>query len=251
MMLDQMFTAKNFRKIFDRENRKGNNLATRYFPNLEPYTLAVRRTVQEIKDLRSRRETLGTQAFDDILSGLKSRLAEEKNQKSNAIDAELEEISRIASQTGFAITLTQSLSPHGKTVYHTKDEPATYFVAKQLQNNLHRLYQVKQSNRHDLVCQIRDTVRSKFPFHLVRTDISSFYETIDRKELLDKLDEDQLLSASSKKYIGQILNSYAQLTQESKGIPRGIGISAYLSELFMRPIDQKIRSLSGTVLYCR
>lgn len=29
MMLDQMFTAENFRRIYDAENRKGVDLATR------------------------------------------------------------------------------------------------------------------------------------------------------------------------------------------------------------------------------
>ncbi|CAJ7188106.1 ISBma1, transposase [Burkholderia pseudomallei] len=45
-MIDQMFTAENFRRIYDAENRKGIDLATRYFPSLEPFTLAVRDKVQ-------------------------------------------------------------------------------------------------------------------------------------------------------------------------------------------------------------
>lgn len=31
-MLDQMFRADNFRRIYDAENRKGFDLASRYFP---------------------------------------------------------------------------------------------------------------------------------------------------------------------------------------------------------------------------
>ena len=36
-----------------------------------------------------------------------------------------------------------------------------------------------------------------------------------------------------------------------KGIPRGIGISAYLSELYMRDIDIKIKSLEDVIYYAR
>jgi len=51
-MLDQMFTAENFRRIYDTENRKGVDLATRFFPTLEPLTHALRDKVKEIRDLR-------------------------------------------------------------------------------------------------------------------------------------------------------------------------------------------------------
>ena len=52
-MLDQMFTAENFRRIYDAENRKGLDLASRYFPTLEPLTLAVRDKVQDIREHRA------------------------------------------------------------------------------------------------------------------------------------------------------------------------------------------------------
>ncbi|MCQ9616543.1 RNA-directed DNA polymerase [Paenalcaligenes niemegkensis] len=92
---------------------------------------------------------------------------------------------------------------------------------------------------------------SKFPFELVRTDISSFYESIDRKRLLEKLERDQLLSSASKKYIKQVLDSYGLISGTSTGVPRGVGISAYLAELYLRPVDKTIRAIPGLVLYCR
>lgn len=110
---------------------------------------------------------------------------------------------------------------------------------------------MKQANRHDLVCQLRDLLGSSFPFELVRTDISSFYESIDRKRLVEKLDRDQLLSPASKKYIKQVLDSYGAKSGAATGVPRGVGISAYLAELYLRPVDNAIRAIPGMVLYCR
>ena len=114
-----------------------------------------------------------------------------------------------------------------------------------------RIYRVKQANRHDLVCQLRDMLGSQFPFELVRTDISSFYESINRKRLVEKLDRDQLLSPASKKYIKQVLDSYGAISGAVIGVPRGVGISAYLAELYLRPVDKAIRAIPGLVLYCR
>jgi hypothetical protein len=89
--------------------------------------------------------------------------------------------------------MSRKTGPKGKSVFCIDAEPETFFVSKQFQRNINRIYDVKQANRHDLVCQLRDVLRSSFPFGLVRTDISSFYESIDRKRLVGKLDHDQLL----------------------------------------------------------
>lgn len=163
----------------------------------------------------------------------------------------MDDISQKVLKPSFKIDLSQKTGPKGKAVYCIDAEPETFFVIKQLQQNIHRIYGVKQANRHDLVCQLRDMLGSSFPFELVRTDISSFYESIDRKRLIEKLDRDQLLSPASKKYIKQVLDSYGTLSGAATGIPRGVGISAYLAELYLRPVDKAIRAIPGLALYCR
>ena len=250
-MLDQMFTAENFRLIFDRENRKGLDVASRFFPSLEPHTLAVRDKVQDIRNLRAKETTLKAEDFSAQLIALKTELSTLKAAKSAAVDGLMDEISLKVLQSSFKIELTQKPGPKGKPVFTIDAEPETFFVIKQLQRNIFRIYGVKQANRHDLVCQLRDMVGTKFPFEMVRTDISAFYESIDRKRLVEKLDSDQLLSAASKKYIKQVLDSYGTIAGTPTGVPRGVGISAYLAELYLRPVDKAIRNIPGLVLYCR
>lgn len=250
-MLDQMFTPENLRQIYDAENRKGVDLATRYFPTLEPFTLAARDKVQEIRDLRKIEATLKAGDFEAQLLALKAELVPLKVAKSSAIDALMDDISRKVLKPSFKIGLSKKTGPKGKPVFCIDAAPETFFVIKQLQRNIHHIYGVKQANRHDLVCQLRDMLGSKFPFELVRTDISSFYESIDRKRLVEKLDRDQLLSPSSKKYVKQVLDSYGMISGSPTGVPRGVGISAYLAELYLKPVDHAIRAIPGLVLYCR
>ena len=250
-MLDQMFTAENFRSIYDAENRKCADLATRYFPTLKPFTLNVRNKVQEIRELRKIEATLKGGDFEARLLALKAELTALKVEKSSAVDALMDGISQKVLKPSFKINLDKKIGPKGKPVFCVDKEPETFFVIKQIQRNIHRIYGVKQASRHDLVCQLRDMLSSKFPFELVRTDISSFYEGIDRKRLLEKLERDQLLSPASKKYIKQVMDSYGLISGTSTGIPRGVGISAYLAELYLRPVDKAIRAISGLVLYCR
>ncbi len=250
-MLDQMFTTENFRRIYDAENRKGADLATRYFPTLEPFTLNVRNKAQEIRALRKIEATLKASDFEARLLTLKAELTALKVDKSSTVDALMDHISQKVLKSSFKIKLSKKIGPKGKAVFCIDEEPETFFVIKQLQRNIHRIYGVKQANRHDLVCQLRDMLESKFPFELVRTDIASFYETIDRKRLLEKLEHDQLLSPASKKYIKQVLDSYGLISGTSTGVPRGVGISAYLAELYLRPVDKAIQGIPGLVLYCR
>jgi len=250
-MLDQMFSAENFRRIYDAENRKGADLATRYFPSLEPFTYAVRNKVKDIRDLKQVKAKLSVKDFEAQLLALKTELVSLKAAKSSAIDDLMEDIYQKAHTSNFKIDLSQKTGPKGKSVFCIDSEPETFFVIKQLQRNIRHTYGVKQANRHDLVCQLRDMLGSKFPFELVRTDISAFYESIDRQRLTEKLDHDQLLSTASKKYIKQALNSYGDISGNATGIPRGVGVSAYLAELYLRPVDKAIQKIPGLVLYCR
>lgn len=250
-MLDQMFTAESFRRIFDIENRKGVDLASIYFPNLEQITNTIRDKAGEIRALRKIKPNMPSEVYESNYSKLKSELSTLKSKKSDLIDIEMENISASASKPDFKLTIQRRDIPNAKSAYSVGETAEAFFVVKQLQYNINRIYGVKQSNRHDLSCQIRDTIISGFPFELVRTDISEFYESIDRKRLYNKLDQDQLLSFSSKKYIKQLLNAYGNLSGSAVGLPRGVGISAYLSELFLRSVDRSIRNLPGLVLYCR
>lgn len=250
-MLDQMFTAENFRRIFDLENRKGNDLASRFFAELEIPTYNIKAAVEDIRSLRKENATTPIDDFDVQIAVLKTELAKRKFEKSIAIDAAMDRISKNVQKSDFSISLTEKSGPENKPIFCIDESPETFFVIKQLQHNLNKIYKVKQANRHDISCQIRDTLSTDFPLEIIRTDISSFYESVDRKKLLTKLDSDQLLSSSSKRFIQQILRNYGKLSGSLIGIPRGVGISAYLAELYLRPVDQKIKELPGIVLYCR
>ena len=250
-LLDQMFTAENFRRIFDTENRKGLDVVGRFFPHLEPMTLSVHDKVAEIREWRKGKAAVSVADFEAGEIKLKSELVELKANKSAAIDTEMEKLSTAVAAPGFKLALIQKIGPKAKPVYCIDGTAETFFVVKQLQRNIYRIYKVKQANRHDLACRVRDTVGSGFPFELLRTDVSDFYESVDRKLLYTKLDQDQLLSSSSKRFIRQIFASYEAISGSPKGIPRGVGISAYLAELFLRPVDRAVNELPGIVLYCR
>jgi hypothetical protein len=94
-------------------------------------------------------------------------------------------------------------------------------------------------------------LNNSFPKYIVRTDIKEFYESISQDRLLKKINKDSLLMLSSKKIIQTIISEYNNLSGTTTGIPRGIGISAYLSELYMREFDEAIKKHPDIIFYAR
>lgn len=247
-MLDQSFSANNLRKIFDLENRKGHYLEGRFFSEeisskIEKITRELKKCHSGYKDPKKNKDSLLSQEYET------QRIKKEElvDEKEKLLTATLEKISKEITDNSFKITL-KIQNQYKKVVYETeKKDAATYFALKQVQYNIKKLYQVKQSNRYNILRQLKNLLNDKFPKYVIRTDIKDFFETIPA----DKINYGHLLTTSSKKIIKQILSEYTRLSGDKNGIPRGVGISSYLAELYMRSIDDEIRSQKDVIYYAR
>ncbi len=247
-MLDQSFSTENFRRILDYENRKGIYLEGRFFANLISITEQIKRHNLEI---RIGKKMLSHEAFDDLRKKLNVKINELKEVKEQQLQEELQTISKIVVNDKFRISLNRNDTLLDKPVYIIEDKPENFFSLKQIQYNFRKLYKVKQSSRFSIVSQVKGLLADNFPKYIIRTDIEEFYENIPHNNLLKKLNEENLLTFYSKRLISQILNTYKQLSGTDKGVPRGIGVSAYLAELYMRDIDNHIKSLPNVTYYAR
>ncbi len=239
-MLDQTFSLENFIKIFDIENRKGNSVQKIYKD--EPDFFNIFNKDEEIKLLRKTKK--GSPDYKDTLNKLKS-------EKKDLVALALTKIAREVNDRLFSISITEDKTISDKPVYKISKESKSFFVIKQLQYNLRKLYKVKQANRFAVVNQLANTLDSDFPLYIFRTDLSGFYENIPQKAIIDKLRSDALLSPMSLKTISSIFYQYNIITKLDKGLPRGIGISAYLSEIHARVLDNELQSIPHVIYYAR
>ena len=245
-MENQSFSAENFRRILDLENRKGLYLEGRFFSHINEITEKIKQCTKEIKEKQKNRTGLDNEIEE--LYKRKKELKEEKNEKLNA---ELQKVSEKVIAPDFKIELGKKDIKNKKPVYITKDSPEHYFTMKQIQRNVSRLFDVKQSNRYEIISQVKNILEDGFPKYVLKTDIDDFYESIPHKRLLKKINDDNLLTPFSRKILRQIINEYIRLSGSDKGIPRGVGVSAYLAELFMRDFDNKIMSMEEIIYYAR
>ena len=133
---------------------------------------------------------------------------------------------------------------------------------KQLQTNLQKTFKVKQANRHLIMTNIKLLLKTKRPFYIIRTDVSSFFETIPQEHLKHIVMDNTLLAYKSKVFVNAILNEYeaekVKLADDERGemkegcgVPRGIGISSLLSEIYMRDLDSSIKKRHEVIFYVR
>lgn len=255
-MLDQSFSLENFKKIFEIENRKGNFESEFYSEEFHRLSSELKRKRKEIKDYKAK----GIISDDD--DNLK-RLYDEKvvieENKNEELEIILHELVETVNNKGFKFIFTKfHHEDSGKDVFPVKKDAASFYTMKQLQYNINRTFGVKQGNRYLITKQVQGLLKDNFPKIVLRTDIKGFYESVPQEKLLELINDNQLLSPKSKTLIKSLFYSYNELTGQSgkplserKGIPRGAGISAYLSELFMRKIDNQIKRVENVYYYGR
>ncbi|MEP2683952.1 MAG: antiviral reverse transcriptase Drt3a [Sulfitobacter sp.] len=253
-MSTQAFSAENFLEIYDINNRNGENRDKDFFPEVHRSNLRIDRKARAIRNfykkhkagrskLSPSRRIQARTLFDNLKS--------EQKRKRDTLTAELQRVSDMVCQKGFSISLSTG-SANGKTTYRHGDNPPEYYALRQTAANLRKIYDVKQASRNDICAQILSMIQDGYTYYVARLDISSFYESVPQQELVKKVELDGLLSIQSKRILKQSLKAYSDLNGgTSKGIPRGVNISADLSELYMKDLDENIKQLDGVCFYAR
>jgi len=261
-MLDQSFSYENLKEIYDTEKRKGYSLDEKFAlkDEITISNTAIKDIYKEIKKINFEFRKPLTEKEKEVLNIEKAKyeinLKHAKEIKNNLLKKEIEKICDEINSPTFSISVTKEknfLEP-SKPFYSIEDTLRGFLFKKHIQGVLNRLYKIKQSNRYLVVNQISEILTNNKTslFNIIKLDIKKFYETIDLKSLQDKLiRDDNLLSPKIKNHITEILSQYKNLSSSDTGLPRGIGLSAYLGELYMRDFDAKIKKDKSIFFYAR
>lgn len=253
-MLDQSFTAYHFNEIFQIERRKGN-IRKEYFPASYMAVLEDGHHINErIRELKSKKRVEWSdeekKEYQELKDANKDNLKERRAEESKW----LEDIANQVNRRDYKITLDK-VDLDGKNGYTVPDTAENLFVMKTLQWNLKKVFKVQQANRHRIMTQVRILMNESTPKYIIRTDVHHFYESIPQDKLLQMIKGNTLLSKMSMRFIWQILEEYEHKKDEDEskglGVPRGVGVSAYLSEIYLRDLDEKIKHRPEVVYYVR
>lgn len=268
-MLDQSFSSENFRIILDVENRRGKYIEDVDFFKGEDVFKESRILTDELIELnnlirKAKKALPSTEIRTEHDYAELNRLIKEKESlKDNREEIREEILQKISSNINlpdYRVIIRKGIEKYGKQLYVSDNTPENFFVLKQLQRNIYKTFNVKQANRKSIISQLKLLLDDNFSKIVIRTDFRNFYESIPHQQLIARIDENSLLSYPSKKIIKDILNQYWKIlvsdgvksdTDQRVGLPRGLGISAYLAELYLSDFDKIISSSPNVSYYCR
>ena len=217
------------------------------------------RLLADYKELRKQKREIENKKIKDRteeeqkeLEEIREKLYANEINRNESLMSFFEDLEKKIYDRNFNIDFSKKRGKGDKDIYViNKDDPASYFAVKCIQRNIYQTFKVKQSSRHTIMTQLKLLLNENLPKYIIRTDISSFFESIPQKELNEKIENNTLLNIKSKSFIKAILKRYNALSELDKGVPRGISISSYLSELYMKDIDNIIRKREEVLYYVR
>ncbi|WNC09310.1 antiviral reverse transcriptase Drt3a [Pseudomonas coleopterorum] len=122
-------------------------------------------------------------------------------------------------------------------------------IGRLLARNIRAAYPATQSDRQFLVSNTVSIMKECLAFNVYRYDIQNFYESIDRKLLLDKLIQDGICTWQTIILIQRLFFIFD--IYDISGLPRGLAVSGALAELRLLSFDQSMRHHNDVFFFAR
>ncbi|BCG63327.1 MAG: hypothetical protein methR_P1029 [Methyloprofundus sp.] len=117
-------------------------------------------------------------------------------------DNKISDISNKINSPSFCFPSFREKITKGKTIYSVPDV-TTLLLLRKLDRNIRAIYKVKQANRDEIIHQVKSLLKEECFYSVLRLDISSCYESVDRKAILDKIDQNSILSYTSRNLLNR------------------------------------------------
>lgn len=122
-------------------------------------------------------------------------------------------------------------------------------VLRAVANYVARRFRVVATSRDRIVRGVLEAMFDQTPIHVIRRDLSSFYETIPLEPVRSRLLYDTAIPRSVRHYLHEFYAHHCGALDA--GLPRGIGLTTVLVELSMQQFDDAIRAIPGVYRYFR
>ena len=122
-------------------------------------------------------------------------------------------------------------------------------AVRKLYYNIEQLVSFKSSSRDTVVSNLHRLISEGVPYRLYRLDIKKFYESFTTLSIEERLYGLPGLSPPSKALLHALLDSH--VSSGGLGLPRGLALSALISEIMMQDFDLAVRSMSGVYFFSR
>ncbi|MFZ6708470.1 antiviral reverse transcriptase Drt3a [Undibacterium sp. TC9W] len=122
-------------------------------------------------------------------------------------------------------------------------------LIRKINNNIRQYCDFRHPARTSIISNVANIVSEGVNYILYRLDVKSFYESFDINDVLKKVTSIPQLSGPSKALVINLFEHFRAMG--GTGIPRGLAVSATLSELMMKDFDESIRKNKNIFFYSR
>lgn len=249
-MLEQSLSQVNFRKVYEIEQKKGNTFEPIFFPEVFKITRRIRKLKKIAKRIYNNKKKLSNETYERRLKATNEEIKKSSEERNTSIWKEMESLSQTVNQKSFLIQVSKI--GIGATPLYTVDKnKENIFTLKVINSYLSKSFSVKQKNRDEIVPQISSLINDKMAKYVVKGDVKKFFESINQEKLTSALYKDARLNAITRKIIKSLLEGYNKSSGDNKGIPRGVSISSYLAEIYLKQFDDFMKKIPNTVFYER
>lgn len=111
-----------------------------------------------------------------------------------------------------------------------------------LKDKIKQKYKIKLQNRNDIINNLKNILSEDIDYYIYKIDINNFFPSIPINELKNKIESSSLLQSNEFYLFIQLLND------TKNGLPQGLSVSNYLSELYLENLDMKLKKLHPRIL---
>ncbi|WP_292080392.1 MULTISPECIES: antiviral reverse transcriptase Drt3a [Brevundimonas] len=148
----------------------------------------------------------------------------------------------------------QSLADYTEIRLGSKDGVAygdysTALVLRALASNVKYRARIRMPSREKIINGVLQSCRDATPLYIYRRDIASFYESIPLAPIRSGLEMTAVLSPMANRVLAKFLEVHC--VGNTHGLPRGVSLSAVLSEYVMKEFDRDVMLIEGAYRYFR
>lgn len=252
--MDQAFSVSNLLKILNADNEKAGDLEQKYISSAYEIRVRLRKFLDMLFFAKKlfRSKGISIDAYERRRKRLNFLLETWKIKHEAVVTGKLEEVSAAIGRKDFRVTLFERpITISGKKVYGIGSDLSQILAVRLVQLILKSIYDVKIPSRDILVGQIKSLALDGVPKLIIRADVESFYESVRHQDLLECIHRSSDLSVEVKRIITRMLKDYQRVSASDKGLPRGVGVSAFLAEIYLSDVDERIKKSSDLFYYAR
>ena len=122
-------------------------------------------------------------------------------------------------------------------------------VLRKISRTIKQLYYIRPGNRNSIIKHIITLLNENTDLWVLRLDVHHFYESINCERLITDLKAKGRISAQTLMLLDNLLATDS--ISGISGLPRGLNVSAMLSEFYMKYFDIELRKFPGVYYYAR